>query len=281
MKDFFGSLRFKILLGILIILLGFIIASVYSGTAAPLFSQAVSFITTPMGRFTANLSGGVSEFFNKFLDAGTVYEENEALSQELNELRGQLADYNTIKHENEQLREILGVMEELDSKIVIITATVTARDPANVYYSFTIDKGELHGVKALDPVVTSEGLVGYVASVGQTHAEVVTILDVSVGVGGYVSATRVIGTVSGAVEEALEGRCVLEYLPRESAALTGDLILTSGGNIYPRDIVIGKITKVGPSAHGTGLLAVVEPAADIRAVKNVFVITDFEGQGED
>ena len=280
MKDFLGSLRFKILVGLMVVLLGTIIASVYTGGAAPLFSQAVSLVITPAQRATAGISAGVSGFFDQFLSAGQVYEENQRLNQELNALRRQLVDYQRARHENEQFRAILGVLQDRQD-LTFITADVIARDPADHFFSFTIDKGSRHGVKWLDPVITADGLVGYITEVGMNHARVATILDVGVAVGAYNSATREIGIVSGDVGLAAYGRSELQFLPRESPVAPGDLILTSGGSLFPRDLMIGSVAEVGPSRHGTGLLAVVELAAEIHTVRNVFVITSFDGQGMD
>ena len=279
MKEFLNSLRFKILAAVLIVLFGFIIASVYTGGAAPLFSQLMGFVTTPMQRLSSGITGGVTGFFEKFLSAGEVYEQNRRLQGEINELRRQLADYQKVKQENEQFREIIGVMED-QKDWQPVPAVVIARDPAERFYSFSIDKGSLDGISRLDPVMTADGLIGYVSETGMTYARVVTILDVSVDVGAYSSATRDVGIVSGTVDLAMEGRCQMQYLPRESEAARGDIILTSGGSLFPRDIIIGKITKVEPSRHGTGLVATIEPAAQVRTVKNVFVITSFEGKGE-
>ena len=278
MKDFFSSLRFKVLAGLLIVLSGTIIASVYTGGAAPLFTQVVSLVTTPVQRVSANIAGGVSGFFDQFLLAGQVYEENQLLREELAELRRQLVDYQRARHENEQFRAILGVMEDRQD-LTFITADVIARDPNDRFFSFTIDKGSRHGVDWLDPVITAEGLVGYITEVGYNQSRVATILDVSVAVGAYNSATREIGILTGSVELAPTGRSELQFLPRESEVAPGDLILTSGGSLFPRDLMIGRVERVGPSSHGTSLVAVVELAAEVQAVRNVFVITSFDGQG--
>ena len=280
MKDFFGSLKFKILVGLMTVLLGFMIASVYTGGAAPMFSQVVSVITTPMQRASANISGGVSGFFDQFLSAGQVYEENQRLREELNILRRQVVDHQQARHENAQLRAILGVMEDRQD-LTFITADVIARDPADRFYSFTIDRGSRHGINWLDPVITADGLVGYVIEVGVNQARVATILDVSASVPAYSNTTREIGIVSGAVELAPLGRSELQLLPRESEVGVGDLILTSGGPLFPRDLIIGTVVEVGPSRHGTGLRAVIELTAEVQNVRNVFVITSFDGQGMD
>jgi len=245
-----------------------------------MFSQAVSFVTVPMQRVSANITGGVTSFVDQFLSAGRVYEENRRLQEELNAVRRQLVNYQQASHENTQLRAILGIMEDRQD-ITFITADVIARDPADRFYSFTIDRGSRHGISWLDPVITADGLVGYVAEVGVNHARVATILDVSASVMAYSSATRELGIITGAVELAPYGRSELQFLPRESEIGVGDLILTSGGSLFPRDLIIGTVIEVAPSRHGTGLLAVVELAAEAQNVRNVFVITSFDGQGMD
>jgi len=278
MKDFWSSLRFKILMGLLIVLTGSIIASVYTGGAAPLFTQVVSLVTTPMQQTSAGIADGVSGFFDQFLSAGRVYEENQRLREQVTELREQLVNYQRALHENEQLRALLGVMEEAQG-ITYIPADVIARDPADPFFSFTIDKGSRHGIEWLDPVITSDGLVGYISEVGVNHARVSTILNVTATVYAYSSATREIGIVTGAVELAPYGRSEFQILPRESEIAVGDLILTSGGSFFPRDLIIGSVVEIAPSRHGTSLMAVVELAANIHNVRNVFVITSFDGQG--
>ena len=87
------------------------------------------------------------------------------------------------------------------------------------------------------------------------------------------------GIVVGAVDLAQEGQCKMTYLPRESGAAIGDMILTSGGNIFPKGLKIGTIKEIRQEDHGVSLYAVVEPFASVNDAKDVFVITSFEGQG--
>ena len=279
MKDFVKSVRFKILAGLLTLLLGFMIMSVYTGGTVMLFEQAVSIITVPVQRLSANLSYSVSDFFGQFLNSRQIHAENEMLQAEVNELRRNMADYERLKHENEQFRQIISVMENRHD-LSIETASVIARESVGRFYLFTIDKGTLNGIKRLDPVITANGLVGYVYETGITHSKVITILDVIMDVGVYDSSTRDIGIVSGTIALAEQGLCQMEYLPRDSKVVVGNIILTSGGNLFPKDLLVGTVVDVVPNSHGTSLAAVIKPAADIVNLKDVFVVTDFEGQGE-
>ncbi|GHU81281.1 cell shape-determining protein MreC [Clostridia bacterium] len=279
MRDFVKSIRFKILTGLLTVLLGFMIMSVYTGGTASLFGQAVSIITAPLQRLSAHISYSVSGFFDQFVNAKQTNEQNALMQTEINELRRNLADYEKLKHENEQFRQIIGVMENRQD-LAIETVSVIAREAVGRFYSPTVDKGSLDGIKRLDPVMTADGLVGYVYEVGVAYAKVLTILDVTVDVGVYDSSTRDIGIVSGTVSLAERGLCQMEYLPRNSKVAKGDIILTSGGSLFPKDILVGTVVDVIPNSHGTSLAAIIKPAADITAVKDVFVVTYFEGQGE-
>jgi len=277
--------RFKILLGFMLVLFGFMIAGVYSVGVGPLFSQMVSLVTVPAQRASAGISDSVAGFFQRFTDSSVLYEENRFLREERSRLLSQMVDYERLRHENDQFRQVIGMVEERRD-FTLVTASVIARDPASRFHSFTIDRGLLDGIRPFDPVITAQGLVGYVSEVGLTYAQVLTILDISVNVGVYSSATRDIGLVSGDILLAEQGLNRLEYLNRESRVSSGDIILTSGGSIFPgsgsifpRDLLIGTVLRVEPSDYGTSLVAVLQPAVDIPGVTNVFVVTDFEGRG--
>ncbi len=278
MSDFLKSVRFKILAGILAVMVGFMVMSIYTGGTASFFSQLLSLITVPVQSFSANVAENATSFLDKFLNASKTYEQNAILRRQLNEAYDKLVDYDKIKHENEQFREIIG-MKETRGDIIFETASVIARDPAGRFYGFTIDKGSLDGVAYLDPVMTADGLVGYVEEVSLTSSTVKTILDVTINVGAYSSATRDIGIVTGTVELAAAGLCQVEYLPRNSEIDVGNIILTSGGTLYPKDLIIGTVEEVKTGSHGISMVAVVRPTAQVGMVKDVFVITAFEGQG--
>lgn len=104
---------------------------------------------------------------DKYIRIDSIIEENEQLQQENAQLREQLVDYDIMKRENEQLREVWEMKEEYPDR-QIVNANVIGRDPLEKYYSFTIDKGERHGVKVKDCVITAKGVVGRVIEVGPT-----------------------------------------------------------------------------------------------------------------
>lgn len=278
MRDFLKSLRFKILVGLLAVMVGFMIAAVYSGGTATLFSRLFSVVTVPIQQLSTNISAGMSDTLDKYLNAARTYEENKVLRGQIAELQGRLVDYEKYKHVYEQMEEIADMREQRQD-LSFATAAVIGRDPTNPYYTFMIDKGRIDDIELYDPVITAEGLVGYITEVSLTSSMVTTVVDININIGASNSATRDIGIVAGSVDLAADALCMLEYLPRDSATKVGDVIVTSGSGIFPKELVIGTVTEVSTSSLGNSLEATIRPAADVRGVKDVFVITYFEGQG--
>ena len=279
MGDFFKSRKFKVLIALFIMLIALMLRASWTGGLSPAIEQVAGAVVAPCQKLSSTISDGVSGFFRRYARADEVAQENEALRSEINELRAQLVNYEEYKHENEELRKYLDIeYKEEHPDFEMTPAAVVARDPDSRFYSFTIDKGSLDGVAPYDPVVCADGLVGRVKEVGLTYSKVITILDVEIDVGAYDARTRDIGIVNGSVALAADGRCIMNYLPRESGAAQGDLVVTSGGNLYPKGLVIGKIARLDNAPGNISLYAEIEPTADIRNLTDVMVITSFNGQ---
>ena len=279
MGDFFKSRKFKVLIALFIMLIALMLRASWTGGLSPAIEQVAGAVVAPFQKLSSTISDGVSGFFRRYARADEVAQENEALRSEINELRAQLVNYEEYKHENEELRKYLDIeYKEEHPDFEMTPAAVVARDPDSRFYSFTIDTGSLDGVAPYDPVVCADGLVGRVKEVGLTYSKVITILDVEIDVGAYDARTRNIGIVNGSVALAADGRCIMNYLPRESGAAQGDLVVTSGGNLYPKGLVIGKIARLDNAPGNISLYAEIEPTADIRNLTDVMVITSFNGQ---
>ena len=282
MRDFFQSTKAKILLAVMVLLGAFMLRAVWTGGYSPMVAQLLGTITTPIQKVTAAISGGVDDFFSQFTQASEIAQQNEELRAEIAELNKQLVELEDLREKNRRLQTMVGIQEE-HTDFEIVPAGVIGRDYNSRFGSFTIDKGSYHGVEPRDPVISEEGLVGIVSEVGLTHSKVITLLDVSLNVGAVDNRVRETGIVTGSMELAEQGLCRMDYLDRESGALTGDLVITSGSDgegLFPQGLVIGTITQVQAESSGLSLYAVVEPAAPIYELRDVYVITDFLGQGE-
>jgi rod shape-determining protein MreC len=279
MHDFFRSWQFKLIAALAAVLLGVMLYSASCGGEGNIFQNAISFITVPFQKGATYVSDSVTGFFDRYLQSAENYEENQELKETVRELREQLTEYENIKNENEQLRQIVG-MTESDNEMTFCPATVISRDTNDAYGSFVIDKGTLDGVSINDPVVSSEGLVGIITAVSPINARVKTILSPDVSVGAYEIQSKELGVCSGDAELAIDGYCKLSILSNETTITKGDLIVTSGSSgIYPRGLTIGTAQDIYQEEHGVTLYAIILPVSEIDDLKNVYVITDFKGKG--
>ena len=111
MRDFFNSLRFKILMAVLAVVTGVMIYSASTGGLATLPEQMLSYALMPFQKLSSTISDGFTGIFSVFFDARKNYDENQQLKREIAELRRQLVDYENVVTENERLREILDLKE--------------------------------------------------------------------------------------------------------------------------------------------------------------------------
>ena len=227
MKEFFHSWVFKVLLALCIVMFAFLLRATMTMGASTVVEQIVGTITAPVQSLTSGLSGSITGFLDQFLRASEISQENEQLREENRKLIEQMVDYENYKHENESLKEQLGIQEE-NPQWETMTASVIGRDPSDQFYSFTIDKGTLDGVSYQDPVITADGLVGIVSEVGPVFAKVTTILDVRLNVACQDVRTQDVATISGDIEMAQQGKCKMSLIPRESGIAKGDIVQTAG-----------------------------------------------------
>ena len=276
MKDFFDTWKFKILVGIAVFLAAIMAYAGANGrlTAAP--QEILSVAVAPFQRAAAAVSNGVSSLWEKYTNIDAILEENEKLTTENAELRGQMVDYDKLKAENEAYKALTNIQEQ-PPEMSYVSSFVIGRDPLDSFYGFTLDKGSLDGVEANDAITSDEGyLLGVVTEVDLTSCKVMTILHPSFNAAGVVSRTRDNGIITGSADYAAEGLCILSNLSRGTLTKANDQVITTGlGGVFPPDVLVGVVQELVPEASGKSTIAVLKPGADPRTVKHVFIITNY------
>ena len=51
------------------------------------------------------------------------------------------------------------------------------------------------------------------------------------------------------------------------------------GGVFPKGIMIGTVERVLPEGNGISNYAVIKPFVNVKEVKSVYIITDFEVNG--
>ena len=274
MKEFFQTPKIKIFLSILLVL---IMLSVFTRKVENNFiSTTFNAMTFGLSKVSAAATADSDD--NKSKDE--LKSENEALAEENRELRAKLVDYHNVKEENTRLWMFYELKKEHED-YTLIPANVLRRDANDEFGSFTIDRGTASEVNIGDPVVSENGLIGWIAEADVYTAKVVTILSPQTSVGAVDSETGDTGIINGLTKYAENNRTMFTKLNSENKVKEGDIITSSGvSGIYPKDLVLGKVIEISYDTYDTSYYAVIEPYDTIKELRNVAVITDFDGQGE-
>ncbi len=255
-----------------------IIASAGKGTAH-WFENIIGSVFTPVQNFAARSSNAIADFFSDLFNTTDADEENARLRSELAKYNQLQTDLEEEKRENERLRALLNYSSSIGEPEGV-TAQVVAKSTGVWFDVFTINAGRNKGIDADMPVITSSGLVGVVTEVGATWSKVTGIIDPTMSIPIMVERTRDGCMLRGVLDTTANTKKMeLYYLPSDRTDLIpGDVVVTSGiGGVYPKGIRVGTVTEVMTSA-GSGVNAIVTPAADFLHLEEVMVITG-AGQG--
>jgi len=279
LKEFVKSVRFKILLCVFALLFGLMLQAAMSAGVANLPETILQTVTRPFSHAAASISNWVSGTLDKLVNADKYKSENEELRRQLSELYTEIMDKGALIEENERLHEMLGIIAEREDLSISLPAAVIARDAVSVSGNFTINRGSNHGIKPDDPVITEVGLVGIVTEVAPTYSRVRTILSNEINIGVKTASGGIVGIIENDFLYSADGKCLMRHIQLDSGIKAGDLVVTSGGSMYPSGLIIGTVARIFPHENGLSYHAEIEPSDDIQRVTDVFVITSFEGQG--
>jgi rod shape-determining protein MreC len=238
--------------------------------------SAIVTIASPFGWAFTKAGEGISGFSLYFRTLEDLRDENAALRAELDEIKNLVYNAELIKEENDFYSDYLGIKEE-HMDFLFEDATVVGREATNYRSVLTLSKGTLHGIEVNMPVITEKGLIGRITEVGSTWSKAEIMTESSSAVGAYIERTGVLGIVEGTYELRTDGLCQMVYIEADSDIRKGDKVISSGiGEVYPRGILIGKVTEVYEDERTRTLVALVEPAADLESISKVMIITEYE-----
>ena len=276
MDNFFKSTTFKVLITVAVILLSAtIVATVLPGSTSP-FTNVVDVITTPLQNIAGYFSAKFEDATGGFISSKTYQNKVAELEQQVAEYQSQLVDYENAKKKLESYEAFLEVREKRPDYIWTY-ATVVGRDGADIFGSFTLDRGSVDDVKVNDAVISGEYLIGVVTEVNATSCVVRSVFDPSVNVAAYEIRTGELGYVSASYELSAKESCKLTGLDTKTAISEGGIVCTSGtGGIFPKDLIIGTVTSVEQSETDLSSYAVVKPAVNSKEIHDCFIITAYE-----
>ncbi|ACJ33067.1 rod shape-determining protein MreC [Anoxybacillus flavithermus] len=215
----------------------------------------------------------VAGFFENVNDLRHTYEENKRLKEHLEQYVLLQSEVESLKKENERLRELLNKKESLRD-FVAIQATVIGRNPDRWEETLIVNKGSQHGVKKNMAVITPQGLIGKVRSVSPFSATVqlLSAKDRQNRISAFIQGDEnVFGLIEGYDEE--RETLLLKRIPYDAKIEKGQRVFTSGlGGIFPKGLFIGEVEEVVADEYGLTQIAYIKPAANFYDIDDVIIV---------
>lgn len=244
-----------------------------------LVREAVQTVSAPFEWCVTKVYDAVEGFTSYFMEYDRLVEENEALKEQLREYEDALAENEILISENRWLRGYLSLKNE-HIDYTFVDASVIARETGSYATVVTLNRGTVHGICVGMPVITDDGVFGYVKEVSYMSCKVVSIIETATAVGAFIERSGVTGLVEGDYSLREDGLVRMNGVAVYSDIAVGDVVYTSGtGSVYPRGLPIGTVISISADPYSRTLTAIVEPSVDFLSLSQIsrfMIVTDYE-----
>jgi len=261
------SLNKKYLFVIVALLIIVIVLNIIPGLASGL-GNFVFKIFSPLEIFFIRTGDKVVGFFEVLLSIKDLAKENIELRKDNLELETELTNLKETDRENKALREALQITER--GQILIDRAFVVGKGVQGPQDWILINRGSKHGVEENMAVVSKEmALVGRVAEVMSSFSKVMLITNKDSIVAAIIEGER----NEGLVRREEKGKLFMDFIPRTEKLEIKERIITSGmDEIFPREILIGKIEDIDFSQNQLFQKIYITPAVNFSKLEEVFIV---------
>ena len=274
MRHFFTN-RVRVVL-IIAILLAVVLTVIGALTGMSFPDMLVKGILTPIRTGVSQLTDQAEQFYSYMFEYETILAENERLKEELAQIEDQARKADSIARENERLRQWLELTQSRED-FEYVDAYIISHSSADWTNTFTINRGEDLGIKAGMCAITANGeLVGLVSEVGPNYSVIKSVLDSSLEISATIAASGYNGMVQGGYATGLSGLLRMNYLPTSATIRNNDQVVTTGSTVYPRNLILGYVVDAGFDDTGVAKYALLQPAADVGSLEQVFIVTEYD-----
>ena len=274
MRHFFST-RVRVVL-ILALLIAGVLAVTSSLTGKSIPSLVVQTVLTPLRAGANALTNQAEQMYNYMFRYEALQAENEALKAQIAEMQedNRLAD--STQRENDRLRDLLK-LQEANPDYELVDGYIIGRSSTDWTSSFTVDLGTRDGVDVGMVAITANGeVVGLVTEAGGNYCTVKSVLDSSLEISATIASSGYSGMVKGGYTTGQEDLLRMNYLPSSAEIRNRDQVVTAGSTVYPRNLILGYVVDAGFGDTGVAKYAILEPAADIENLEQVFILTGYD-----
>ena len=220
-------------------------------------------------QFTMDAPGTLTDWFSESLSSRRrLQEDNESLRTQQMMQQVQLQKLAALEAENIRLRELLDSSFKVGEKVLIAELLSVNLDPYK--HQIVINKGEIHGVYAGQPLLDAKGVMGQIVHAGPYTSTAMLITDTSHAIPVQVNRNglRTIAIGTGTIN-----RLELPYIPNNADIMPGDLLITSGlGGHFPPGYPVAEVTAVQHDPGHTFSQVAATPLAELNRSREVLLV---------
>jgi len=169
-----------------------------------------------------------------------------------------------------RFQHLLGLRNAVAAETLVARVIAIDVSPYFRVARIQLDRGETMVQRGM-PVITPEGVVGRINRTSGETSDIMLSVDPRSAIDVVLPRTGGRGILKGKPGE--NGyRCAIEYLMQGDQAKEGDLVVTSGLGGFPRDLPVGKISKIVKNAAGLTQDIEITPDVDFARLSEVLVV---------
>ncbi|WP_391481257.1 rod shape-determining protein MreC [Nereida sp. NH-UV-3] len=210
---------------------------------------------------------GLTNIARDFQSYTRIYEQNQDLRRELQQMKAWREAALQLEQENARLLDLNKV--RIDAKLTHVTGVVTADSGSPFRQSVLLNVGARDGIMDGWATMDGIGLVGRINGVGQNTSRVILLTDTN---------SRIPVTVQPSGQRAIlvgdnEAAPTLELIENRDLVRPGDRVVTSGdGKVFPAGLLVGQVAQ-SPDRRLRARLA-----ADYERLKFLRVLRSHDGE---
>ena len=273
MKNLFST-RIKVILVVAVLLAAAltVLSNVTGQTIPDMVMQAA---LAPFRAAGNALTKQAEQYYSYMFRYEALAAENEQLKAEIAQMEDVARQADAVSRENARLRDQLDFLSTHET-YKTVDAYIIAWSSTDWTNTFTINRGTNAGIEENLCAITANGeVVGLVTEAGPNYAIVKTVLDSTLEISATISSSGYNGMVSGGYIDGNETFLKMAYLPSSAVIRNKDQVVTSGSTVYPKGLILGNVVDAGFEETGVAKYAVLDPAADISSMEQVFIITEY------
>ena len=273
MRHFFTT-KIKIVL-LAAVLIAAVSAVVLSLTGNSYPSTVVQGILAPLRAGATHLTAQAEKLYDYIFSYESLLAENEALKEQLSQMEDQARQAAALTKENQALRDALELKQNNEG-YKMVDGYIISWSSNDWSSTFTINQGTNAGIAEGMCAITANGeVVGLVTEVGSNYAVSKTVRDSVLEISATIVSSGYNGMVKGGYSTDHPDLLRMNYLPSSATIRNNDQVVTTGSTVYPRNLILGYVVDAGFDDTGVAKYALLEPAADIGALDQIFIITEY------